>query len=459
MRSLPPIGAILLLSLAACQEPANTEADGETSNLDAPTWHEDVAPIVAGHCQGCHTEGGPTFSFDYYDLAKPMATAMAAEVEARRMPPWSAMETDECQPRLPFKDDLRLSEDEIQTLRDWADAGAPEGDPAKAAALPEPTSLILEDASARVSPLAPYSAAGNEDEFICFVIDPALQQDVWLTGLQVVPGNGEVVHHVLVFSDASGDSLAKANEDGQYSCFGGVGINSGQLLGAWAPGAVPMQTPEGAGMSLTAGSLLVMQVHYHPRGQEADPDLTSLDLRWTTEQPAREAVLALVGNASNKRQGLESGPNDASATKPEFLIPAGAVGHTETMHFDIDGGGPYTLWAAGTHMHYIGTDMLIQLEHADPQGDEPSTECLIQTPKWDFDWQRAYTYDGALDEVPVIRDGDTLRLRCTYDNTTDNPGVLRALADAGLDAPVDVSLGETTLDEMCIGVFGVIFDN
>jgi hypothetical protein len=48
-------------------------------------------------------------------------------------------------------------------------------------------------------------------------------------------------------------------------------------------------------------------------------------------------------------------------------------------------------------------------------------------------------------------------MRCTYDNTLENPGVVRALGDAGETDPVDVYLGETTLDEMCLGVFGIVY--
>src|SRR5688572_6417639 len=42
------------------------------------TWHEHVAPIVMGHCAGCHTEGaiGP-MSLDSYAAAAPYATLMA----------------------------------------------------------------------------------------------------------------------------------------------------------------------------------------------------------------------------------------------------------------------------------------------------------------------------------------------------------------------------------------------
>jgi len=48
-----------------------------------------------------------------------------------------------------------------------------------------------------------------------------------------------------------------------------------------------------------------------------------------------------------------------------------------------------------------------------------------------------------------------LTLDCTFDNRMNNPHLAAALADQGLDAPIDVYLGEQTLDEMCLGVFGV----
>lgn len=48
-------------------------------------------------------------------------------------------------------------------------------------------------------------------------------------------------------------------------------------------------------------------------------------------------------------------------------------------------------------------------------------------------------------------------MQCEYDNTLDNPGVRRALDDAGLEVPVNVGLGEGSLDEMCVGIFGVVY--
>jgi hypothetical protein len=106
-------------------------------------------------------------------------------------------------------------------------------------------------------------------------------------------------------------------------------------------------------------------------------------------------------------------------------------------------------------MHYVGVDMKITLEHA----GGTDTECLIQTPHWDFNWQRGYAYDAAYEDLPAMRDGDTLHFRCVYDNTLGNLNVLGALQARRLANPVEVRLGEDTLDEMCLGAIGIISPN
>ena len=96
-------------------------------------------------------------------------------------------------------------------------------------------------------------------------------------------------------------------------------------------------------------------------------------------------------------------------------------------------------------MHYVGVDEKISLAKADG-----SSECLMQIPHWDFDWQRRYDYDAAIENLPRLGPGDHLGIRCTYDNTLENPRVAESLMAQGLSAPHAVALGETTLDEMCL---------
>lgn len=444
---------MLLLLALACPSP---DADSALTGA-SPTWHADVAPVVMQRCAGCHTAGaiGP-FPLDSYATAAPMAGAMAGAVESGSMPPWGARTTSECEPRFGWKDDLSLSDDEKAMMRAWADAGAPEGDAADAADVPEAVDLTLAGANQRIAPKVGFAASGNRDQYTCFVMDPELTSQRWLTGVQVVAGNEAVVHHALVFADESGEAASLANADGYYDCPANEGLG-GSLVAAWAPGAVPNETPEHSGIAVPAGARIVMQIHYHPTGETADPDITSLDLRWVDEEPEHSAVMALVGNASSEAGGLLPGPNDDRGV--EFRIPAGVADHSEEMAFPIDSGrNVYQVYMAGTHMHYVGTDMRVWVDHKRPTDEEPESECLVQTPAWDFDWQRGYTYDAPLADVPQVRNGDTLRMLCRYNNTLSNPGVQLALEDAGESEPQDVYLGETTLDEMCLAVLGIVYE-
>ena len=443
-------------SAAATEADAGSDSSADTEDPtgagDAPTWHQDVAPVVVGRCAGCHRPGGiGPLAFDTYDAASPVAEAIALVTESGSMPPFGADDTDECTHPMGFKEDLRLSDDEKAMLRAWADAGAPEGDPELAAEIPEPVSTQLDPVDQTLIMPTQVTIDGAQDQFLCFSLDPGLSEDAFLKAIQVVPGNDKIVHHVLIYVDEDGSSADQAGAQGYFPCSGGsIG---GDLVGAWAPGVLPMRMPEDTGMKVPAGSRLVMNVHYHPTGVGAEvDDASGIEIDWHEERPAWAAQLALIGNSNGSE--LLPGPNDEGGK--QFMIPAGAKNHTEEMIFEIPSDLPeLKLWQVGAHMHYVGVDMLIGVQR--DGGSE--TECLLQTPNYDFQWQRGYVYDGTLSEVPKIYGGDQVYLRCTYDNSMDNPKVVQALAEQGLTEPVDVYLGEETLDEMCLGVFGVAFPN
>jgi len=437
----------------------------------APTWHADIAPLVAGHCQGCHQDGGISpFSLQTYAQAKMWSPTFEAVLRPGIMPPFLATETADCKPRFGLKDDLRLTTAQIDLFKRWQDAGCPEGDPSTAAALPEPPALELKDAEVSVTIPAPVTIDGTADRFVCFSLAPDLSalaatgpeaallgDRVLLNGAQIHPGNSAIVHHVLVYTDPDGQSIALAGDKGYYDCFGGPGLDSPGLLMAWAPGATPLTAPDGVAMAAPSKGRLVMQVHYHPTGTPETDSATSLQLRgYGAGIPTYVSTLALIGNFRNQAAagtGLLPGPDDRG--KAEFRIPAGAQNHTESMTYQLPKNAPdYRLWSVGSHMHYVGTDMRIGITRA-AGGSEPAEECLLDTPKWDFNWQRGYRYDVPIDQTPTAVAGDVINLRCTYDNSMQNLAVQRALTEQGLTAPHDVVLGESTLDEMCLGVFGI----
>lgn len=474
--------SLLLVACGGTEESAPTASGGSSSVAgssgagaepagDAPTWHQDIAPLVAERCAGCHQDGGiAPFGLQTYEEAKMWSPTFDAPLRAGTMPPFLARDTDDCQPRFGFKDDPRLSSAQIELFKRWNDAGCPEGDAATAAPVPDPAELDLADADLEVKIPSPVTIEGTGDKFICFSLAPdftplkstgpeaaLLGERVLIDGAQVHPGNAGIVHHVLVYTDREGKSAELAGEKGYYDCFGGPQLEAPGLLMAWAPGATPVTAPEGVAMALPSTGRIVMQVHYHPTGAPQVDDATSVQLRrYRAGIPDYVGTLTLIGNARGPLadgMGLQAGPNDAGA--PEFRIPAGAVGHTESMLFPLPRAqADYKLWAVGSHMHYVGTDMRIGITRAEP-GEEPAEECLLDTPRWDFNWQRGYLYDVPIDQAPSAKGGDVFNLRCTYDNSMNNPFVQSALTEQGLGAPRDVRLGEETLDEMCLGIFGI----
>lgn len=87
------------------------------------TWAKEVSRVVNQRCAGCHRPQGRAFSLLTYNEARPWAKAMQEEVLLRRMPPWDAVKGFG-----EFAHELGLSQEEIHTISDWVEGGAPEGD-------------------------------------------------------------------------------------------------------------------------------------------------------------------------------------------------------------------------------------------------------------------------------------------------------------------------------------------
>lgn len=476
--------AVVGLGFVGCADDGSGQ-EGGGAKAGTPTWHQDIAPLVSEKCGACHREGGiAPFAMGDYESTKGWASAMAGAVEAGRMPPFLAQETDACQPRLPWYDDLRLSHEQKALLRAWADADAPEGDSATAAPRhdAEPMELAHKDLSLRI-PQA-IEVQGARDIHTCVVIDPGLDHDVYVAGTQLLPGNTKVLHHTVSYrvtpgADAEGKprtkqqlvelvhKQTKARVGERYDCFGGIGLEGVgvDILDAWAPGGVPNLSPENAGQRLGQDALIIFDMHYHPTGETEVDDSTELALMFATERPAFINSTVLLGNVEGhlEQRGVKGdllAQDDES--EPSFFIPAGAKTHVEEMTISLTNLPPegLPLYGAATHMHYVGRDMRVTLEHPQPEESQPDSECLIETPAWDFNWQRGYGYDAReLTELPRLRATDVLHLRCVYDNTMENPFVVRALADRGLSEPIDVKLGEDTLDEMCVAGVAVLIPN
>lgn len=446
-----------LLRMILTAAPLAGCAGGSDAAGGTPTFHADIEPLLQRSCVSCHSTGGiAPFGLGSYQDAKSVAELIAEVTSERTMPPWGAFETDECRPRHGWKADLRLSGEEIATIEAWSAGGAPEGERALSPAPVASGADELHGAEQELAPMAPFVASGEADQFRCFVLDPELSDTRYLNGWSFLVGNSKIVHHALMFLDERGESEALAGPDGSYECFGGPRVEGG-VVAAWAPGGRPFDAGPNVGAPIPAGSRLVMQIHYHPAGATAAPDSTRFQMRFTPSRPEYELLFALVGNYARQfadGDGLQPGPDDERGAS--FRIPAGAHDHVERMRFTLPAtmnGHPTPdlhVYGVGPHMHYIGNDVKIDIEHAGGASGKETEECLLQDPSWDLTWQRLYQVDAAIDELPRLAPGDALKIRCTYDNSLDNPHLRAALRERHTTSPVDVSLGDTAFDEMCL---------
>ncbi|MBX3207236.1 MAG: hypothetical protein KF764_19470 [Labilithrix sp.] len=448
--------AALIASFIAALAAASCSSKGDSNPKSSrETFASAIQALVEDKCASCHREGGiAPFPLVTYEQLTSFGQAAKEKVARREMPPWGAFDDETCTVRNKFQGDLSLTQEQIDMFVEWVDGGMPRGnDGARAAARTTlaPTAAGLVDKTDAYDVAVDHEVeAMGKDDIRCFPIDPKIAKDTWVSESLVVPADPKVVHHALVYIDENHEGVAKAGRAGSYPCFGGSELTNPTLLLAWSPGGTSTTYGEDAGLPIPKGSHLVMQVHYHPIATQTTGRM-SLELKRLTDKPPRIAGFVLVGNAENATDGpveLLPGPADPPAG-PAFFIPSNAKGHTETMELRIPPSIATRLTAVGAHMHWAGVGLKLEVERREAADGQPASECLLNVPKYDFNWQRTYAYDAPLSAAPTLSGGDRLRITCTYDNTRDNRNIARALAERRMSKPPDIRLGGDSLDEMC----------
>ena len=423
-------GAILVMALALTSVVASAQ----------PTYARDVSPILQQKCQGCHRPYDiAPFSLLTYDDVVPQARAIRAALQSGIMPPWKPIPGHG-----DFQNNRSLSDSERQTILDWIDAGTPAGDladvPAPAVSTSEWRLGTPDQVLSMPEPYVPVARDDRPDRYRCFILPNIADQDRYVRAVDILPGQRQAVHHVLLFltDDPAQIRLAQQFEaedpDPGYDCWGGPRITpgagpglvkaAGGLLGGWVPGATPAELPPSIGTLVPKGAYVIMQVHYHLH----DTDLPGAD----------QTRVGLYFESKTPKNRLLSLPiwND------KFVLPPGASGQKVDAVFNLDLGTygllvqeawipQFSLILIAPHMHELGHR--ISAEVAQPDGTQMP---LIEIDDWDFRWQGFYSYAAP---VPLPY-RSKITASCVFDNTTDRT----------------VRWGESTQDEMCLVYIGFI---
>jgi hypothetical protein len=303
----------------------------------------------------------------------------------------------------------------------------------------------------------PFTPAANSDTYRCFYLG-TLPQDLYVTALDLIPGQRAEVHHIQLHRVEPLIALAAEAQDlldpgAGYLCdSAGVGLTSSQNMFSYRPGALAVVLNRGDAVYFQGGSGLVLQIHYNtqflPPGEAPTPDQSSVALWTLPEGQAPERVVYRTG-------ALAPLNGDGTLSATSFLtasIPANddhVVGETTLSMGDVSYVGlrfvPGEIVGMTPHAHAWATRMVARFQPA-----EGAERCLVDVPKWDFNWQLDYMFTTG---IPYTAQ-DKVHVECNFDNTADNQPVIN-----GMRTPVKaITFGEKTLNEMCLHYLWLRFD-
>jgi len=457
--------------LAGCSNDSETKPADDGAE-DTPTFHPDIVPIIGENCQQCHNSAQPmggAFPLETYEQVYAYASVLLKKMSPEGdtqdpffMPPFNARSTDECAPPHSFRGNYQVSAEEYAVFDAWITAGMEEGDPGASAAFTVPPVPALSGDVYALSFAGEYQvpapSMGENDSFRCFAMERedgsvAPPSSVWIDGFEFTPGNPDVAHHMLLFSvpnlaEQMANGLVEDPQTQSWPCDGGVSRSDGaytvqefDLMWGWVPGGLPLDLGWDMGMRLEANTGLVVQMHYNTLANPSDlSDRSSLGVRLMEQAPEREAFFELIGVGS-------AGASD-EVDEPPFLVPLGATEHIESYTLSPDAPG-VRMWGFIPHMHLAGTALQMR------QGGDGGDTCLVNVPRYDYNWQQMYIYESDWSQLPQLQSGDALRVQCTYDNSESN-----VMLEKYLGGPVTegVRLGDGTSDEMCLVGVGFACD-
>lgn len=422
---------------------SGTPTTGEDTADAAPTYWQDVAPIYFDRCVTCHQAGGiAPFRLDEYATAKLWAAPSASAVAARTMPPWLLTDDGSCGE---FHGSRTLAADEIAVIADWAASGAPQGTVRDDLTVP-PLPTLDGGLDLETPVFTPEIAGGplaEFDEYRCFLVDPKIAKDMFLTGYDIKPGNPALVHHLLAMPVDPAQMLEGGITNAQrmqalddespdrdgWPCFSqaGEGVAIQGIPVTWAPGMGMVEYPTDTGVQLAAGTQVVIQIHYnlHDADLQGQSDQSTLRLR-LADKVARVGFFDLIDPFI-----------DTLYQQPPAMLEPGKESVKFAWSVDIGkyyvgpGQRQVEVYGIFPHMHERGRKWNARLV-----GDG-GEQCIGDVQGWDFDWQLYYFY-----EQPVVVTAD-MRLDVTCDFNT-----------VGAEGPVTPGWG--TQNEMCLaGLFVV----
>jgi mono/diheme cytochrome c family protein len=404
----------------------------------APTFSKDVAPIFQAKCQSCHQpESIAPMSLITYKEARPWARSIKDRVARRQMPPWHIDQSVGVQK---FKNDMSLSDAQIDTIVRWVDGGAPEGNPKD---LPPAKPLVTNNEWQGVMDgYGPPDIVIRSPEFKM----PAMGQDVWYRPMSDIPvteprwvkmveirptnlKSRKTLHHSIAYLVLNGDADAVNTGTATYGLSLAASredlLNRRPQLMEWAIGKGYDRFAEGTGKLIVPGEKISWDQHLHAAGEEISTG-SEIGLWLFPKGQAPKKRSYLIGfTGLREREFLDIPPNSIAYTEGFTVLKE----NTMITNFQ-------------PHFHLRGKAM--KVEAIKPDGGR---EIVSYVGNFNFNWMTNYIYDD--DVAPIYPKGTIIQVSAWYDNTAankDNP-----------DPEQWVGYGDRTVDEMAHAWMNVVY--
>ncbi len=248
------------------------------------TFSKDVAPILQKKCQECHQPGSiAPMSLITYQEARPWAKSIRERVAARQMPPWHIDHSVGVQK---FKNDMSLSDDQIDTIVDvgrrGCAAGRSEGH-AAADATRRPTTSWKASAGWLRTAGPGHQVAGStrcrrstRTSGSARLSEIPLNEPRWVKMVEIRPTNlagRKIIHHSIAYLVLNNDpdAVSTGTANGPERPGGNNPadlVNRRPQLMEWAIGKGYDLYRPGTGKLLVPGEKISWDQHIHAVGEE-----------------------------------------------------------------------------------------------------------------------------------------------------------------------------------------------
>ena len=408
------------------------EGSGDSRTV---TYADDVAEILLENCVNCHRDGSiAPMSLEDYDRVKPYASLIRSRVETRQMPPWPLDKSVGIQR---FKNDISLTDEDIETIVSWVDQGAPLGNPADVPEPPtwpewedawkygdifdRPPDLVIR------SPAYTVVANGMDQYPPMEVALDELVEERWIRAIEIRPGTPEtrtVFHHANSYVMLPG-------EDGEDP--------DRAELAASAMGLEGYIYPEDTGRPLRPGSTVSFGMHLVPTDRDVEAVL-ELGVWFHDGRPELETP-GEVHFRISQTTGFGGFPGHStdpqiSGSWPDLVLPPNRV-VTYRSTYVLD--KPARIYSLRGHFHLRAKSATLEVVYPDGRYE------LINKLNWAHRWHVSFLYED--DTMPLLPKGTTVIASAVFDNTAANPN--------NPDPDQWVTWGSRTVDEMSHFRYGV----